>query len=245
MDEDALVLDSRDHGESDLIITFFGKNIGRITAIAKGARKSRKRFVNKLEIFSFLEISLSQKANASLAFLQEAELYTGFTRLRQDIPCYYAASAIREYLLAGIKELEPNGSLFALSLWALHNLDRGSPVKATFTLFLLRYFSCLGYRPDLSGCNDCGKPLNPRARYAFHLAGGILSCSFCGAPRGESVQLSHGTIRALATAQELPLEKLHRVKLTGPILDEAKMTLTSYGTQILQRDMISLKYLNG
>ena len=77
----AIVLDCRDHGESDKIVTFFCRDIGRITGIAKGAKRSKKRFVNKLEIFSSLCIQHTLPQNGRLAFIAEAELLDGFITL--------------------------------------------------------------------------------------------------------------------------------------------------------------------
>jgi DNA repair protein RecO (recombination protein O) len=36
---DALVLNCTEHGESDMIVTLFCHDVGRLTAIAKGAKK--------------------------------------------------------------------------------------------------------------------------------------------------------------------------------------------------------------
>jgi DNA repair protein RecO (recombination protein O) len=243
MEEDALVLDAIDHGESDLILTLFCRKSGRISAIAKGARKSRKRFVNKLEIFSFLEATLTFKQHSTLAFLKEAELHNAFAGLRHQVIRYYHASVIREYLLAGIKDLEPNQPLFSLTLWALYHLDRGAPPRSALALFLIRYFNCLGYRPDLSGCGSCQKPFAASHSYRLDLAGGRLLCSTCTQHQGEMLMLTTGTIRAFEAASDLPLERLHRVKLDGAILEDILMALQRYGNLVLQREIISFRYL--
>ena len=47
----AVVLRVSDLGESDKIVTLYGEQVGKVAGIAKGAKKSKKRFNNKLEIF--------------------------------------------------------------------------------------------------------------------------------------------------------------------------------------------------
>ena len=69
MESGAIVLDTTDHGESDLIVTLFCQESGRVTAIAKGAKRSKKRFVNKLEFFTYLQVNYQQKNEQVLAFL--------------------------------------------------------------------------------------------------------------------------------------------------------------------------------
>ena len=113
METEALVLDCIDHGESDLIVTFFSLDAGRLSAIAKGAKKSKKRFVNKLELFTFLHINYRQKGSG-LAFLSEAELHTSFLNIRQNAALYTVASIIRESVLIGVKDGEPDKKTFRL-----------------------------------------------------------------------------------------------------------------------------------
>ena len=51
---EGLMLRIAPHGESDKLATWYDARLGRVTAIAKGAQKSKKRFMNKLEPFSQL-----------------------------------------------------------------------------------------------------------------------------------------------------------------------------------------------
>ncbi len=244
MEAEAIVLDTTEHGESDLIITFFSQKTGRLSAIAKGAKRSKKRFVNKLEIFTFLQISYEQKNNRSLAFLNEAELHNVFPNLRTHFEQYLAASIVREFLLLGIKDSEPEEKIFRLSLWALHNLNKGFPPKPILALFLIHYFGHIGYRPDLESCGFCENRISKRMRYSFDSASGRLVCGSCSGYKRYGMEISHGTIKLLHTAQNLPLERLHRVKATGPILKEALTLLHNFGRQIFQRDIVSWRLLH-
>jgi DNA repair protein RecO (recombination protein O) len=242
METDAIVLDCSDHGESDVIITLFSQAEGRITAIAKGAKKSLRRFVNKLELFSFLHIVCSKKTSRSLAFLAEADLHTGFLNIRNDLQLYTVASVIREFLLIGIREDEPDEQIFRLSLWSLHNLNLLQTPKAILILFLIRFFDHIGYRPDLESCGKCTSQVMPLKRYIFDPGCGRIICSGCsGSSRG--IAISHGTIKILRSAQDLPLERLHRLKLSGTILHEALTILHAYGRHLFQRDIISWKIM--
>jgi DNA repair protein RecO (recombination protein O) len=243
METEAIVLECSDHGESDVIITLFSQAEGRITAIAKGAKNSLRRFVNKLELFSFLHIVCSKKTGRSLAFLSEAELHTSFLNIRNDLQLYTIASVIREFLLVGMKEDEPDEQIFRLSLWSLHNLNLFQPPKAILVLFLIRFFDHVGYRPDLLSCGKCTKEVMPLNRYGFDASRGRIICSGCSNGSTRGIAVSHGTIKILRSAQDLPLERLHRLKLSGTILQEALTILHAYGRHLFQRDIISWKIM--
>ncbi len=238
---EAIVVDCTEHGESDVIITLFCQDVGRLSAIAKGAKKSKRRFVNKLELFSFLHITYQQKANRSLAFLVEADLHTSFLNIRQSFELYSIASVIREFLLIGVRENEPDLHIFRLSLWALHNLDQKQPPLATLSLFLIRFYDYIGYRPDLQNCAGCGSPVTTRNRYSFNTATGRIACSVCNPHVQKGFSLSHGTIKMLRSAQDLPMERLQRLKISGTLLNEIIALLQSYGNQLFQRDIASWK----
>ena len=70
-------------------------------------------------------------------------------------------------------------SIFRLSLWALHNLDQGQPPITVLSLFLIRFFDHIGYRPDLQICASVQLPGNTSNRYSFDTTSGRIVCSVC------------------------------------------------------------------
>ncbi|MGB9294065.1 MAG: DNA repair protein RecO, partial [Desulfobaccales bacterium] len=70
----AIVLTVREYGEADLLVTFLTPGRGRLTGIAKHARKSRRRFAHCLEPLSRVVFFLSTRSRGDLEFLQKGEL---------------------------------------------------------------------------------------------------------------------------------------------------------------------------
>ena len=240
---EAIVLDCFEHGESDLIVIFLSRDAGKLSAIAKGAKRSKKRFVNKLELFSFLHITYKTSPNGSLSFLSEAELHTSFLSIRQNYVLYTTASILREFLLITIREGETDDRLFRLSLWALHNIDQGLQPLAILALFLTNFYEIIGYRPDFTICNSCNSQTTINRRYSFDTTTGGLICPDCSHQGQRLIRLSQGTIKMLRSAQVQPLERLHRLKISGNILQESLSLLHDYGKQLFQREIISWKLL--
>ena len=242
---DAIVLDLHDHGEADLIVTLFNLQNGRCSAIAKNAKKSKRRFVNKLELFSFLHVVLREQPNRNLALLQEADLHTSFIHLRRKLSVYTTASVIREFLLVTIHEGESDERIFRLTLWAFHHLDQGQPHLTVLALFLVRFYDYIGYRPEFARCRICAAETPPLGGQGFTMSGGGLICPNCAAGHQHPTPvLAAGTIKFLHSAQDIPLERLHRLKLSGQLLHEALLILHRYGRYILQRDIWSWKMLS-
>lgn len=241
----ALVVDSRDYGESDKIVTFFCQEIGKMGALARGAHRSRKRFLNKLEIFSFVQISYSRSSAGSLAVLTEAELINSFISLRTRLEGYQAASIIREYLLLATSETAGDDHLFQLALWALHMLNTGDDEKRTLALFMVKFFDVLGYRPDFSTCRLCLTRQPADQPVAFDLASGGMACRKCSSSAAGTYLMAAGTSQMISAVQQQPIARLNRFKPSGMILEQMLDYAHRYSRHLFQRDINSWNWLAG
>ena len=241
----AVVLDSRDHGESDKIITMFCKDIGKLTAIAKGAHRSKKRFVNKLELFSFLHITYSKSAPSGLALLEDGDLLNSFVSLRSSIQRYTTATLFQEFVLLATNELLPDDELFHLILWAFHCLDSGDDCRLTAAVFLVKFFDAIGYRPDFSCCQSCGLMYQGRSPALFSNRAGGLVCSKCSAT-GEHTgrTLSPGGIRIINAIHRHSLNSVKRIKISGEFINDLLELSHRYGRHLFQREINSWKHFS-
>jgi DNA repair protein RecO (recombination protein O) len=69
----AIILSVKDYGEADRLVTFLTPARGRLTGVAKHARKSKKRFAHCLEPLSKVNLFLSDRAKGDLEFLEKGE----------------------------------------------------------------------------------------------------------------------------------------------------------------------------
>jgi len=241
----AIVLDQRDYGEADLIVSLFDPERGKLQAIAKSARKSKRRFVNKLEIFTLLNAIL-RPSRAGLPVLEEAELLNSFFQLRQNVASYAAATLIREFLLAAAHEGDGDPEMFLLGLWAVESLDRGLPCRAVTAQFLIRYYDRIGYRPELEYCRECGATGAANLSWRFSAGKGGILCPLCATAGGRlrhdqpiGLPLQPGTAKFLSSCRAAPLARLGRLKIAGPPLEEALNILQRYGDVVLGREIVS------
>ncbi|MDA8164446.1 MAG: DNA repair protein RecO [Desulfobacteraceae bacterium] len=243
----AVVIGVADHGESDKIVTCYCPGLGKLKGIAKGAKRSRKRFVNKLELFSLLEIQYATGSRTSLVRIDQAEMLTPFPTLRRSYDAYAGAALICELLLNWTRENDGDDELFALVVWALTQLDQGQPVGDTLVLFQIRMLDLLGYRPRLHGCLECGGLAPAGAPYRFSPSRSGLLCSRCGCRQTGAVpdqaSLSLSTVMLLLKAQDLPREKLSRLRFSPAAARESLTMLRHYGTYLLQREIYSWNHL--
>src|ERR1043166_4648954 len=92
----AIVLRARPYGESDKIVSFLTESHGKLTGIAKGAKRSRKRFANSLEPFSLVELRFQDRPHGSLVFILASDLLFGFKNLASSLEKIAFASYLVE-----------------------------------------------------------------------------------------------------------------------------------------------------
>ncbi|MBU3936448.1 MAG: DNA repair protein RecO [Proteobacteria bacterium] len=242
----AIVLQVKDHGDSDKIVTMYTQEYGKIVLIAKGAKRSKKRFVNKLELFSLLRIHFAPSRHSSLMRLDQADLVAPFPALRGNYELYIAASLLCELVLYWTREHDSDEELFLLLLWALEGLVvAGGDVNRTIIFFHVKMLDILGYRPDLTGCLDCRELGVQRVLYRFSPLRNGLVCSCCEPnATGNSLPLSIQTIQLLRRVQDMEQGKLERLHFSLAATREAIALLKRYDTYLLQREVQSWNFLS-
>ncbi|MFH7320695.1 DNA repair protein RecO [Desulfurivibrio sp. D14AmB] len=240
----AVVLEVKNHGEADKIVTFYGQDTGKISGIAKGANRSRVRFVNKLELFSLLEISYQEGNRSSLVRIDQAELLEPFGPIRRDYHRYAAACLAGELVGQWTREADADPRIFLLLHWALTGIAAGpkpmEQLPPLLIFFEAKLLDLLGYRPDLTGCRQCGTLAAGARPYHFSLGQGGLICRSCNHQQQHGlIPLSLATARLLARAIELDLAKLNRLQLPTAGHREAQHFLQQYSRHLLQREINS------
>ena len=236
-----IVLKNVDFGESDRIITLYSPDIGKFAAIAKGAKRSQKRFVNKLEAFSLLDISYRPAKNR-LHFLSEAELKEAFLTLRTNWQRYCAAMLANELVLRFTGEHDPDRRIFSLLHWLLESLHHGASHLPTLVFFQLHLLDACGYRPRLEHCATCSSSpdKNRMLNFALQPGNGTLICSRCSGNTGRSrFTLSLQSLKFLQTAQGMTTKQMHRLQMPENVASECLSVLYSYSKYLLQCDLHS------
>lgn len=231
IDCDAIVLRTLDYGESDRIVRLLARERGRLTVIAKHARKSNRRFPGSLDCFNTLRVEIRIRPRNPLGFLERGVLISPFLGLRKSLSRFALAS----YLVEILDRMAPeNGApedterLFAFAEGALHAIAGLDPDPRLRVLFELRILDALGLRPQFVACVRCGQRVQT-ARVDFLVAEGGVVCS-THVPKGDALVMSlHlGTLRALEQSFSYPLNQLGRLALGPGALSEAQQLLLGF-----------------
>ncbi len=208
----ALVLRTFDQGESDRVVHLYTEQLGRVSAIAKGARRSRRRFPGTLEIFSLLDVRIVDPPRSSMMRLESARLAHPIEGLTEDLGRYAIACHFLELLDRLTGENESNPDLFRFVVGALEVLGTEAPDRLLALLLLAKTLARLGYRPQLRECVLCGAPVAGR-RAIFSARQGGAICEGCGP--GDDPGVPPGLLAALDRGIRTPLRERGELGL-GP-----------------------------
>jgi DNA repair protein RecO (recombination protein O) len=138
----SIIMRTKEFGEADLLVTFFTPDKGRLKGVAKGARRSRKRFVNCLDIFSLVKLEYSLKREGGLYFLHSGKLINAFPELRSDFGALSKAS----YMVELTEILFPLGvadrEMFELLKGSLDSLANEERINIIPIIFGVRAMEC-------------------------------------------------------------------------------------------------------
>lgn len=243
----AIVLRVRPFGESDKIVSFLTEQHGKITGIAKGAKNSRRRFVNSLEPFAQVTLYYEDRPHGSLAFLLSAELAFVYKELALSLERISYASYLVEITDGLIAEGDENHAIFAHLKNGLCHLEQQGPSLRFVTAFELRLLSLSGYQPVLDRCKTCGlesqEPTN-EVWYFSAREGGIL-CSHCSGARREVVPLGANAVKILTHLQQGQNLLESTVLLPTRVVHEIRATVSTFIQYHVAREIKSAPFLRG
>lgn len=182
---DALLLRKVPYGEADAVLTFFTEARGVASAIARGARKSAKRF-SVLEPLHLLRISIDERPGADLGTLVEAQLARPRLGLLSSLDRIEIASTALQWVRRASPPRVREPALWDDVNSLLEDLDADPDPKtarARLAEMGLRLLQGAGWGLQLTSCVRCGRPCEAEATACIDPGQGGLVCRACGGAR--------------------------------------------------------------
>ena len=240
---EAVVIRSMDFSESDKIVTFFTRDFGKLRGIAKGAKKSKKRFSNTLELFSYISLLFFQKENLGLARINNCSIIKAHMEIYKDIEKMAYGSYFIELINELVGEREKNNEVFNLLVDSLSMVNGHKPGEEIARIFEIRLLSLVGYQPQLQGCLTCGHRLSNGEMFWFSSVKGGVVCNRCSHGQGNLSPISPGTLKILLLARDMDLRKIHRLIFSKQALIESKEAITNFIQYQMGKEPNSMKFL--
>ena len=240
----AVVVRTRAFGESDKIVTFLTRDLGKIAGIAKGAQRSKRRFVNVLETFTHVDVTLRVRAGSDLAFVNACVLRDAPISLARDLVKFAYASYVLELTDRMVREREAGPETYELVRDAIALLENGDAEPGVLRAFELHLLRLTGYEPELAHCRRCGTgSASGVAMYVHPARGGVL----CGRCRGDgrAYLASQAVLERLIAFQRLHFDASdgERFRLAPSMAAEARALVRCFFAANLTAPLASERFL--
>lgn len=209
----AIVLRHVDFRESDRVVTVFTREQGRIAGLARGVRKSVKRFAGRLDLFS--EVNLEYRVGRGDLFnFENADLTSAHLGIRNDLYRIAWAGYLCELTEKLFGEAEPHPDAYDVLSFSLHYLSgKALAEEGPLRALELQLLSEAGMQPELTSCGICRATVESERSFAFVVARGSVVCENC-IPIDPDEQIPAATIGLLGGALVLPLARIPSLHFT-------------------------------
>ena len=233
-----IVINQANSKETDKILTILTPDLGKISVIVKGAKKSSSK-VALSELFVFLDLVL-YKNTGDIYVLNSAEIIEMFYNLRIDIEKIYYLTYICRLVSDVATENENSFELMQLLLNTIYLFSEGKKDNMFIaTVFQIRLLRVLGFNPIIKNCAVCGN----EEVSSFSIRDNGLICLACAKQDTGSISLSQSTISALKYILVADSKKVFSFSISDNVLSELRLFIKIYLHEKLEKEYDIDKYL--
>jgi len=240
----AVVVRTRAFGESDKIVTFLTRDLGKIAGIAKGARRSKRRFVNVLEPFTHVDVTLRLRQGSDLAFVNACVLVDAPISIARDLMKFAYASYVLELTDRMVREREAGPDTYELVRDAIALIEQSDAEAGVLRAFELHLLRLTGYEPELDRCRRCATAVASGTTMYVHPARGGVLCIRCRG-EGRAYQASQPVLERLIAFQRTRFASgnIERFRLEPAMAAEARTLVRCFFAANLTAPLASEKLL--
>jgi DNA repair protein RecO (recombination protein O) len=190
--------------ESDLLVVLYTDTLGRVSAVARGARRSQRRFAGTLSLLVLGRYQLGRRPRGELWGLDSGEVVREWQSLASDVVAVAHASYVAELVSALLPPEAPDPAVLELVVALWDSLAEAGPSPGALRAVELAMLDLAGHRPALDRCAACSAD-DLETQTVFDPTRGGAICRRCAATsHGPNVRpLDAQTLAYLRAVAEL------------------------------------------
>lgn len=220
---EGIVIRATDYGESHKVVALYSREAGKISAMARGAKKPSSRLAAVSQPFTYGYFLI--QTGKGLGTLQQGDMISSLRGLKEDIFKTAYASYIVELVDKGTQDLEANPFLFEMLLQTLTHISEGNDEEILTNIFEMKMLPVLGLYPDLGKCAVCG---NTEGTYGFSLKENGLICHLCYEQDPHYLPMSQGAVKLMRLFHFFDLNRLGNISVKPETKKELKRAINMY-----------------
>ncbi|WP_077625030.1 DNA repair protein RecO [Sediminibacillus massiliensis] len=220
---EGVILRTRDYGETHKIVTILTKQFGKISAIARGAKKPKSRMAAVTQPFIHGQFLL--QLGSGLGSLQQGEVLASLRPIREDIIKTAYATYLAELTDKLLDEKQPDLFIYKQLLNTFQWISEDKDAEVLTIIYELKMYRKAGFAPNVKECVNCGNPNGP---FSFSISEGGYLCPRCRYLDGEAVPLSERLSKVLFILSEIDTERVGNISIKPENKELLKQLMEAY-----------------
>jgi len=202
------VIKTQNYRDTHKLITLFTKELGKVTAIARGANKPNSRMVAITQPFVYG--NFLTYISSGLSTIQQGEVEDSNRRIREDIIKTTYASYISELTWKTLRDREANSYLYRQLKHTMKWISDHDESMIPMMMYELKIYKIAGISPVIDSCVLCQ---THKELEAFSIAEGGLVCQKCRNRDPHSVYLTPTLIKLLQMFNNVGIDQVGNISI--------------------------------
>lgn len=240
-----IVLKSVPYKENDLILTIFSRKLGKISVMARGAKKSKSSLLSSSQIFAYSNFTLKKEGN--MYRVTQSEIIKSFYNLSYNFEAFSYATYILKLIDSFMIENHSNNRLFILLAQSLYLFcEEDIDMEYVTLCFELKFLEYIGFKPIVNTCVNCYNKdfKNP----VFNVYEGGILCERCSEQFEHNLKINITTAKLMDYILENDILTCSKAKVSKYLINELskilKIYMNEYLGKINNKSLNLLKILN-
>lgn len=227
-----IIISENNLGDYDKMLTMLTPGLGKISCVAKGARRPKSALLAGTQFLCFGEYIMYKGANTYN--INSCETIEVFYNIRTDLDKLNYAVEITK-IIRDVTEENQNSykilQLFLNTLYVLSETEKNP--ELIISIFKLKLLCFLGFTPRITECTNCKQT---EKLHFFSLKDNGFKCESCAKQDKSCLQMSESTATAIKYIVMVPAKKLYSFNLKDESLNELKLISKLYFNEKLEKE---------
>lgn len=211
-----IVIKETSYKDNDKIITILTDTLGKVSVMAKGAKKTNSPNLASSQYLVYSEFVLYKSTN--YYYINSSEVINMFYNLRIDFEKLNIAFELTKLVYSVTDENQDTSDILKLLLNTLYVIDKlNKDPKLVTAIFKIKLLGILGFTPRLDVCNSCRKKIyeNVEEKVFYDYINNIFFCRDCvlNSEKKRYIEISVPTLIAINYVVRSDIKKVFSFEL--------------------------------
>lgn len=227
-----IVISENNMGDFDKMLTILTPNYGKISCVAKGARRQQSALLAGTQLFCFGEYMMYKGTNTY--HINSCETIEIFYNIRTDLDKLKYAMHINKIIQDITGENQNCYKILQLYLNTLYLISESDKdLDLVVSIFKMKLLTLLGFTPKINKCVSCNQENNITK---FSIKDNGFKCDVCGKQDKSAIDISEGAKNAIKYTVLAPPKKLYSFDLKNDALKEFLLVSKIYFNEKLEKE---------